>query len=338
MEKLRMLEDALGRLTGRVKALEERPAEVSEAYLQERLEALRLRFERALLDYYLKSETYSREKIDELLTILPRMKVRVVDVLPSAPSDTTIYLLADGDDYVQYLYSDGEWRSIGRYDIDLSGYVTREELEGLATQDGLDSVSAGVISELQDIRSHFALYCLKSEHYSNEEIDALVSRLPKMTMRFVEALPLEDISETTIYLLRQEEDEDVFYEEYFHDADGWHRIGRTKISMEGYATREYVEALVERVSQLEAKVQERLVSGVTIKTINGESILGAGNIKVEGGSGGNDGEGGSCDGLKHVVLTQEEYDALEEKDSMTVYLIVKKTSWGLGDALPIVLE
>lgn len=44
--------------------------------------------------------------------------------------------------------------------------------------------------------------------------------------------------------------------------------------------------------------------------------------------------------FQHVVLTQEQYDALENKDNNTIYLIVDTitTTWGLGDGLPIILS
>ena len=56
--------------------------------------------------------------------------------------------------------------------------------------------------------------------------------------------------------------------------------------------------------------QDKLVSGENIKTINGNSILGSGDITIVGGS-----------SSKIVELTQAEYDALTEKDSETLYLI-----------------
>lgn len=59
--------------------------------------------------------------------------------------------------------------------------------------------------------------------------------------------------------------------------------------------------------------QDTLVSGENIKTINGEDILGQGNITIQGGSG----EGG----LKIEKLTQAEYDALGVYDSSTLYAI-----------------
>ena len=63
--------------------------------------------------------------------------------------------------------------------------------------------------------------------------------------------------------------------------------------------------------------QDTLVSGENIKTINGEDILGYGNITIQGGSG----EGG----LKIEKLTQAEYDALGVYDSSTLYAITDST-------------
>lgn len=59
--------------------------------------------------------------------------------------------------------------------------------------------------------------------------------------------------------------------------------------------------------------QDNLISGENIKTINGESILGYGDIIIQGGSG----EGG----LKIEKLTQAEYDALGEYSDDTLYAI-----------------
>ena len=60
--------------------------------------------------------------------------------------------------------------------------------------------------------------------------------------------------------------------------------------------------------------QDGLESGVNIKTINGESLLGSGNIIIKGS------EGSS---LEHVNITEAEYNNLteEQKMSKTVYFI-----------------
>ena len=63
--------------------------------------------------------------------------------------------------------------------------------------------------------------------------------------------------------------------------------------------------------------QETLVSGTNIKTINNQSLLGSGNIDIQGG-------GGS--GSESVIeLTQAEYDALTEYAENTTYIITDAT-------------
>lgn len=81
--------------------------------------------------------------------------------------------------------------------------------------------------------------------------------------------------------------------------------------------------------------QDTLVSGTNIKTINNESILGSGNITIEGGgsvdqtiiSGSTNAVAGGAvytqlDGLKLKKITQSAYDALSPNyDANTLYVI-----------------
>lgn len=70
--------------------------------------------------------------------------------------------------------------------------------------------------------------------------------------------------------------------------------------------------------------QETLVSGTNIKTINNQSILGSGNITIQGGSGGGGGE-------TVIELTQAEYDALTEYPENTTYIITDATPINMDD-------
>lgn len=82
--------------------------------------------------------------------------------------------------------------------------------------------------------------------------------------------------------------------------------------------------------------QDALVSGTNIKTINNQSILGEGNITIEGGgtinidqsviSGSSNAVSGGAvytqmGGLKLEKITQSAYDALATKDADTLYVI-----------------
>lgn len=77
-----------------------------------------------------------------------------------------------------------------------------------------------------------------------------------------------------------------------------------------------------------SQYQENLVSGENIKTINGESILGSGNIEVKG-------TGGGGDSIKHIYLSQEEYDNLEEYEDALYFIL---DNWGFGNHFPVILS
>jgi len=68
--------------------------------------------------------------------------------------------------------------------------------------------------------------------------------------------------------------------------------------------------------------QEALVSGTNIKTINGESILGGGNITISGGSGGG-GNVSSTTINTLVSISEADYEALATKDSSTLYIVTE---------------
>ena len=66
------------------------------------------------------------------------------------------------------------------------------------------------------------------------------------------------------------------------------------------------------ISNATSGKQDTLVSGVNIKTINNESILGSGNIVIQGSSGG---------GSNIIEITQAEYDALTAYTEGAMYVI-----------------
>ena len=54
----------------------------------------------------------------------------------------------------------------------------------------------------------------------------------------------------------------------------------------GFATTEYVDNGLDAMGEAIDAKQDELISGTNIKTINGTSILGSGNIEIQGGGGG----------------------------------------------------
>ena len=66
------------------------------------------------------------------------------------------------------------------------------------------------------------------------------------------------------------------------------------------------------ISNATSGKQDTLVSGSNIKTINNQSLLGSGNIEIQGGSGG---------GSNIIEITQAEYDALTAYTEDAIYVI-----------------
>ena len=109
-------------------------------------------------------------------------------------------------------------------------------------------------------------------------------------------------------------------------SDGW--------SIEGATTSEAGLMTASDKSKLDgidlSTKQDTLVSGTNIKTINGTSLLGSGDITIEGGSGNVDlsdyytkSETNALVSpkLSQVTLTQAEYDALQTKENNVLYII-----------------
>ena len=80
-----------------------------------------------LVNYYTRSETYSKEETNELVSKIPKFSITVVTTLPVENiSGTTIYLVKDGADgnmYTEYIYVNGAWEILGSQRVDLTGYA-----------------------------------------------------------------------------------------------------------------------------------------------------------------------------------------------------------------------
>ena len=100
------------------------------------------------------------------------------------------------------------------------------------------------------------------------------------------------------------------------EVKGKEHVSLTYAEWEALSYDEQMADKVYLIKDAENVYQAPLVSGTNIKTINGNSILGEGNIEIQGGGGG----GGTSE---HQNITQAEYDALtpEQKQADIVYFI-----------------
>ena len=76
---------------------------------------------------------YTTTEVDERISSIPKFSIEVVDTLPTENISTSaVYLLiAEGDTenlYTEYIYVNGTWEKLGEQTVDLTGYVTTDDL------------------------------------------------------------------------------------------------------------------------------------------------------------------------------------------------------------------
>ena len=113
-----------------------------------------------LANYYLKSETYTKTEINNLISVIPKFAISVVNSLPTQDiSTTTIYLVPSTsettDIYKEYIYVNNAWELLGIQKADLTNYYTKTETDTLlsnkADSSTVSSLSGQVSTNTGDI-------------------------------------------------------------------------------------------------------------------------------------------------------------------------------------------
>lgn len=100
-----------------------------------------------LTNYYLKTETYTRDEVNNFISNINKITVEVVTELPNEEiSTSTIYLIlidTEKNVYSQNMYINGKWAILGSTSVDLTGYVKSDELttklEAYATNESVET-------------------------------------------------------------------------------------------------------------------------------------------------------------------------------------------------------
>lgn len=87
-----------------------------------------------LTNYYLKSETYTKEEVQSLISAINSVTLQKVDSLPEPGESNVIYLVpksgSGNDIYDEYIFIDGKPEHIGSTQVDLSNYVQEAPKDG----------------------------------------------------------------------------------------------------------------------------------------------------------------------------------------------------------------
>ena len=140
----------------------------------------------SLINYYLKTETYSANQIDQMLAAIKQFRYQVVDVLPTPSAETMgiIYLVPSAhavsgnikDEYITLTRDEGSgiiyyFEQIGETAIDLSNYYTKAQTNAEITN-ALNTALANY-STTQQMTSSIAAAI--ANYYTKAQVDAMIA-------------------------------------------------------------------------------------------------------------------------------------------------------------------
>lgn len=86
-----------------------------------------------LQNYYLKTETYTKQEVEDLIGQTVGVTIEIVEQLPTEGQSNVIYFLPTETEgvYSQYIYTTDGWILIGSTTVDLSNYYTKTQIDTL---------------------------------------------------------------------------------------------------------------------------------------------------------------------------------------------------------------
>ena len=263
----------------------------------------------SLINYYLKTETYSANQIDQMLAAIKQFRYQVVDQLPTPSADTMgiIYLVPSAhavsgnikDEYITLTRDEGSgiiyyFEQIGETAIDLSNYYTKDQtnaeisaaintaIANYYTKQEVDALIANFITKTV---SDLTNYYLKSETYTQAEIQQLIAAIKQFRYQSVAELPTASADTMgIIYLVpstnpQQQNVKDEFITISATDQGtttySWEQIGSTEIDLSGYYTSQQTDAAIasalasySTTEQMSAAIVQALLSYYTKQQVD----------------------------------------------------------------------
>ena len=187
------------------------------------------------------------------------LKREIVQTLPTEDiSTTTIYMIRNSESsgtniYDEYMYINSQWELIGTSATDFSNYYTKNETDNLLSGK-VDNSTLGSYytkTESDNLLSAKAnqtdLTSLSGRVSQNEtDITALQTAVSGALKReIVQSLPTQDISTTTIYMIRNTTTSgDNIYDEYMYINSQWELIGTSATDLSNYYTKGETDTLL----------------------------------------------------------------------------------------------
>ena len=215
-----------------------------------------------LTNYYLKSQTYSKTEVEQLIAAITALRFVSVAVLPTASAATMnkIYLVPSSDPQQQNVKDEYfttettgvyDWEKFGSTAMSLDGYVTTEDLNTALASYVTSSAFNTALAAKQDTISDLAAI------RSGAAAGATAYQKPNT------GIPQSDLAASLVAIIQKT------VANVSSNEDG--AVVITLVNGDTYTI---------DLNHTHPDKQDLLVSGTNIKTVNNQSILGSGNLDV----------------------------------------------------------
>lgn len=103
--------------------------------------------------------------------------------------------------------------------LDEDGFATKAELPTNVSD--LNNDIGFVTKNTDELENYYK----KEETYSKDEVNSLISLIPKFQIKVVQNLPTKNISTTTLYLVKTNESGTDIFTEYIYVDNKWEKLG-----------------------------------------------------------------------------------------------------------------
>ena len=111
-----------------------------------------------------------------------------------------------------------------------------------ATDSAIEALETKVGNKAEGGTQASGLYKLISD--TETALRSEITSIPKFAIEVVETLPVDNISGTTVYLVKEKESVGDLYTEYIHVNGTWENLGKQTVDLSSYSTTEQMNAAI----------------------------------------------------------------------------------------------
>ena len=198
-------------------------------------------------------------------------------------------LLQELTNKIQEIVNNYCWNIEHFTDDEVEGFFdgTQQEIDYYNSLIKDDVVSKNFLHSSKQIADDIAQSILESNEYT----DSLLKNISSIQLKYVTSLPISDISEHTIYILKASDGSSKDTLNLYNATDGWTTIGDFSISLDDYYNKTEIDTKMDlKANKTEVVANDKIVQTLGSTTNSSDTVLSTSGLQVEMDKKANDNE------------------------------------------------